>query len=414
MNLLVLFVFLSVLFFLLALILVFLLYDSYRKQKLYEDFSSGISESVIVFSQNMEFLYGLPVFMSDPLFKLLSSGRAFKDVLEPKSWSRLKLYFDNVVDHNEMPFVFSFDGGHGGGLIEKTEWYEIKAFVKRVSSREFNYVCFLKNISRENEFRKERERLNSELDLLLKNTGDFLWTFDVEDRTFRLLTPLTDDEHHMIPLSAGNVDVQSLLLGVDYENLNNVLNRRIQNYRNFGSKGDPYETISVRMYGRNNTLLWYGLRGTLAHDENNRLVFQGAARRMVNIFERSDTETSNTVDFFKAAHGFPDVRLFSMNTDYVVTGCNQAFATDFQFFEVSEVVGKQIQSVVNKKFLVPFMKIVTDVLESRRCASWKGKINSQGRLLLFNIVPVDFESNRVRKVLCFYTSLCEKDFIEEL
>ena len=89
-------------------ILVFLLREGIRKQQLYENFSGSVNEFIVVFSRNLEFIYGLPMYMSDPLFRWLSSGSTFQDLLGSKDWARMKLYFDEVEKHQNMSFVFSY------------------------------------------------------------------------------------------------------------------------------------------------------------------------------------------------------------------------------------------------------------------------------------------------------------------
>ena len=60
-------IFLSIVLLLSTVICVMLLRDNRNKQMLYKRFEGNLNEFIVVLSQKMEFLYGLPMFMSDPL-----------------------------------------------------------------------------------------------------------------------------------------------------------------------------------------------------------------------------------------------------------------------------------------------------------------------------------------------------------
>ena len=370
--------FISVMLLISTVICVLLLRDSRNKQRLYQRFDGCLNEFIVVLSQKMEFLYGLPTFMSDPLFMQLSHGRTFAEVLGVSSWNRMKSYFDEIEKHMEMPFLFSLLSDVGGNAdTAKSLWYEMRVSLDRVNAEEFYYVCFIRNISRENESRREREMLQERFDSLLQNTGDFLWSFDVEDRSMKLLTPMMDDEHRVIPQSVGYVDIHKMMPDGDYALLDSVLNDRVKDYRNFGFRGDPFETIKVRFYGPEKTLVWYGLRGKLCMDENNRLVLQGSARRKF-------------------------------------LGCNQAFATDFQIINPREINGKHLNQVVTRDFLPYLSKIVLEIFHSGRTITWKGRLGKSGRVILYNAVPLKNESNEVQSVLSVYMVLDREEFGETI
>ena len=157
-------------------IFVFLLREGIHKQRLYDKFQGSVNEFIVVLSRRLEFLYGLPMYTSDPLFARLSSGNIFQDLLRSKDWSRMKLYFDEVEKHQNMSFVFSveIDPTNANSDQSRVQWYEMKTVLDYVSVQEYRYICFIKNFTRENENRKERERIQVRLDNLLQNTGDFL------------------------------------------------------------------------------------------------------------------------------------------------------------------------------------------------------------------------------------------------
>ena len=171
---------------LLSLIAAILLLREYRnRQKLYTFFSGNLGEFIVVLSDKFEFITSLPQFMSDPLFDNLSKDRLFRDILPPKDWARLKLYFDDIDKHPEMPFMFSYKRDDGTML-----WFEMRCKHQRLSMDESRYVCLIKNISNIVEIQHRLEEAETKLKSLLRNTGDFLWKFDFESRQLSLLTPM--------------------------------------------------------------------------------------------------------------------------------------------------------------------------------------------------------------------------------
>ena len=228
-----------------------------------------------------------------------------------------------------------------------------------------------------------------------------------------------DEEHRVIPQSTGYVDIRKMMPESDIEFLNKNLNARVKDYHSFGSKGDPFQTIKVRLYGTDKTLVWYCFRGRLALDDENRLVFQGSARRMDSVLENSplaDNEDQSAM--LAAALSFPDVRVFRVDRDFSIQGCNQAFATDFQVLNPKDIYGKCLDAVVNREFLPYMTKLISDVFDSGRNVTWKGNFVRSDRLLMLNVVPIkskDINTNEdvTNAVLGVYMLLSHEDFQDE-
>ena len=73
-NWLIVLAFVSVILLVACIIFIFLLRENVNRQKLYDKFTGNVNEFIVVFSRRLEFLYGLPMYISDPLFGRLSSG----------------------------------------------------------------------------------------------------------------------------------------------------------------------------------------------------------------------------------------------------------------------------------------------------------------------------------------------------
>lgn len=391
-----------------CVILIMLLRDGRRRQLFYRRFDKNLNEFMVVFSQGLDFLYGLPVYLTDPLFDKLKKGKLLQDVLNDKNWGRLKLFLDETEKHFDMPFVFSIVDDVLGDV-----WYELRCFVERHSSGEIHYVCLFKNITKELELRREKERVRDSLDSLLQNTGDFLWSLDAETREFSLLTPLIDEEHRLVPQSVGVVDLEKMMPESDYEMFNKVLNDRIVKYREYGTRSDGYETMKLRLFGSDKFLVWYGFRGKLVHDENGKLQFRGTARKMDMVLENPNL--GNTTDsMLSAVLSFPDVRIFWLDREYKIQGCNQAFATDAKIVNLTDVYGKSLDSVVSIKFLPYFNKAISEVFANGKSVTWKGSFDRDGRILMMNVTLVRDGSGKGLFAMGTYLIIGESEFKDEL
>ena len=355
-----------------CVVCVMLLRDSRKKQKFYRRFGKNVGEGLVVLSQRLEYLYSLPLFAEDPLLELLVQGQSFQELLDSKDWGRMRLFFMETEKHRDIPFLFSVKLDDGGVL-----WYELRCFIHRVSVSEYHYVCFLKNISREQESRKERKALQDNLDLMVKTTGAFLWSMDVEKRLVKFLTPIMDEDFQVLPQSAGGIELSSLMPEEDVELLEKLMNRYIREYRSDKSviqKNKVYPPVRIRLFSKNGSMLWFNLRGLLGYDEEGNLVFQGVANRldlMLDNFIFDPEQNENAL--FSAAMSLPDLRVFWVDRDFKILGANQCFANAFRIVELSSIQGKTLGDVVDSKPLLYFNKVLSEVFETGKRMSWKSE-----------------------------------------
>ena len=85
---------------------------------------------------------------------------------------------------------------------------------------------------------------------------------------------------------------------------------------------------------------------------------------------------------------FPDIRVFWVDPNYIVRGCNQAFVTDFQIMSPNDAIGKCLDAVVNQQALPMMMRALTEVFDTGRSVSWKGFFGNIGKGIMYNMVPI--------------------------
>ena len=398
----------AVLLVVVCVVCVMLLRDSRKKQKFYKRFGKNVGEGLVVLSQRLEYLYSLPLFAEDPLLELLVQGTNFQDLLDPKDWGRMRLFFMETEKHRDIPFLFSIKMDDRDIL-----WYELRCFIHRVSLSEFHYVCFLKNISREQESRRERKSLQDNLDLMIKTTGAFLWSMDVEKRLVKFLTPIMDEDFQVLPQSTGGIELSSLMPEEDVELLEKLMNRYIREYRADKSvveKHKLYPPVRIRLFNKDGSLLWLNLRGLLGFDEEGNLVFQGVANRldlMMDNFIFDPDQNDNAL--FSAAMSLPDLRVFWVDRDYRLMGANQCFANAFRVRDLSSIQGKALGDVVDPKPLLYFNRVLSEVFETGRRMSLMTEGDKLDEPMIFNVVPLKVELGVVQQVLCAYIRIVPKN-----
>lgn len=379
--------------------------DNREKQKLYRMFAGHMGEYIVVLSPKMEFLYGLPIFSSDPFFNTLYRERSLENFLPAADWIRISAYFKDTDKHPNMPFVLSYDDGG-----ESPIWYELRCVKKYYSSVEYHYVCFVRNISREVEIRKNKEETEQKLKLLLENTGDFICRFDIENRKMTVLTQATADALRIIPVPVGEVDPLSLIPEHEYNLFLEQMNRQVLNYHRSGLLSDGDIETKIRGYRTDRSLVWYSLHCKMEKGDDDRLFYKGVARRMEVLLDTPTFDSKGERDIMLSASMlFPDIRTFWVDRNFVVLGGNQAFALDVQENDVKSVVGKSLNDLTSSLHFPIFIQKIGDVFDTQKGISWKDSYMRSDQLIVFNAVPLIAENNMVERVLCVYLILDQRE-----
>ncbi|SHK98107.1 hypothetical protein SAMN05720487_106119 [Fibrobacter sp. UWT2] len=382
---------------------VLLIRDLLHKQKIYSNFSGFLSDFLAIISKEGRLIDASPSYISDPLYNLIMRKKSFKKVFSAPEYKRFSEYIRGLDAYPDIPFVFSQDAGDG------LNWYEIRARQKQEG--DVHMVLLLKNVTLDVESRTQRDELKEKVDMLLQNTGDFLWSMDVDSRKFTFLTPLVDDEGRAIPRTQGVQDIRAMMPEEDYAFFDKHLNARIVEFRAKGQDFSETRGVRLRLEGENGKLDWYAFCGRLYTEENAKIVFRGSARRLDLQLETPVVETSAMSESTQvAALAFPDIRLFWIDREYKICGCNQAFSLAFGSPIPEEIEGKRLLEVVRPRYFSLFHGVLSEVFEKGLSKSWKGPFGVGKRLLWFNAVPLKRPDGYTYRVLGVYLQLDENDF----
>ena len=382
---------------------VLLIRDLLHKQKIYSSFSGFLSDFLVIISKEGRLIDASPSFISDPLYNLIMRKKSFKKVFSAPEYKRFSEYIRGLDAYPDIPFVFSQDAGDG------LNWYEIRARQKQEG--DVHMVLLLKNVTLDVESRTQRDELKEKVDMLLQSTGDFLWSMDVDSRRFTFLTPLVDDEGRAIPRTQGVQDIRAMMPEEDYAFFDKHLNARIVEFRAKGQDSSENRGVRLRLMGENGQLNWYAFCGRLYTEENAKIVFRGSARRLDLLLENPVVESSEVSESTQvAALAFPDIRLFWIDRDYRICGCNQAFSLAFGSPIPEDIEGKRLLEVVRPRYFSLFHGVLSEVFEKGLPKSWKGAFGVGNRLLWFNAVPLKRPDGYTYRVLGVYLQLDENDF----
>ncbi len=375
-----------------------------EKQSIYTQFPGHVDEFFLVMSAEGVLLDAAPRLFSDPFFEKICQEKRFETILSASEYARLQEYLKGVEAYPNIPFIFAFRSE------ADTRWYELRAHVqKKVGEK--NLLLLLKNVTMDVDSRNQRDRLQENVDMLLQNTGDFLWSFDVDSRQLTLLTPISDDEGRVVPRSVGVQNIHSLLLDEEYAMFEKRINARIVAFRATNQDSEENASIKMRLIGPEGKLIWYNFRCRLHMEENSKIVIRGSARRMDLLFDNPVFEESEDVDAAIATMlSFPDIRIFCVDRENKVVSCNQAFALDFRFTSPRGTFGKRLLEVVRPKYYSFIQGILSEVFESGRAKSWKGPFNRDRRLLWFNAIPLKRSDGFTYRVLGVYIQMDEDSF----
>jgi PAS domain-containing protein len=382
---------------------VLLIRDLLHKQKIYSNFSGFLSDFLVIISKEGRLIDASPSYISDPLYNLIMRKRSFKRVFSAPEYKRFSEYIRGLDAYPDIPFVFSQDAGDG------LNWYEIRARQKQEG--DVHMVLLLKNVTLDVESRTQRDELKEKVDMLLQSTGDFLWSMDVDSRKFTFLTPLVDDEGRAIPRTQGVQDIRAMMPEEDYAFFDKHLNASIVEFRAKGQDFSETRGVRLRLEGENGKLDWYAFCGRLYTEENAKIVFRGSARRLDFQLETPVVEASAMSESTQvSALAFPDIRLFWIDRDYKICGCNQAFSLAFGSPIPEDIKGKRLLEVVRPRYFSLFHGVLSEVFEKGLSKSWKGAFGVGKRLLWFNAVPLKRPDGYTYRVLGVYLQLDENDF----
>jgi hypothetical protein len=189
-----------------------------------------------------------------------------------------------------------------------------------------------------------------------------------------------------------------------------LINQRVLTYHRTGNIDDGDVNTKIRGYRTDKTLVWYDLHCKLEVNDDGHLFYRGVARRMDVMLDNPLFNSEEEKDaMLSAAMSFPDIRTFWVDRNFVIQGCNQAFALDMKRSDPEQIRGEALESLLSEKHSPMIVKKIDDVFNMQRSVIWRDLYMSSDQYIVFNAVPLTSEKGLVQRVMCLYLLLNRND-----
>lgn len=332
----------------------------------------------------------------------LLQGRFLKDFVHPDDLDLLFRSLEAPSGDDRLKMVL-FRCRHGS-----EGWCWVEMYGKKISikSKKKLLVCHFKNVDSFIKLRSNLVAIEKRLHIFLTLSSDIVWQFDVEKRELEVLTPIAFERHRIPSKIPGKTSMEELMPFQDMQLVENVINARVQHFSEYGRDVSNPEEIFIRLYGVDESHVWYSVKGLLDNDLDGRLMFFGTGhiveRALVNKIAPDAKE-----NLFDQMLSLPYVRIFWTDKEEICLGCNQAFASDFGLYNTNKVIGKSMNSLYSSNPLHSILKEkIEEIFETGKGCSGKAEFfigsGSVPHILFYSIMPLKDEKKDVYAIMGVY------------
>lgn len=369
-------------------------------KKLIEVFSQ---EFIASLSEDFSFLYVSPSSVNTiEMPPSLLKGRYLKEFVHPDDLDLLVRSLEAPISDDRIKTAV-FRCRHGS---EGWCWVEMYGKKIRWESKKKILVCYFKNVDSVIKLRSDHNSIEKRLQIFLRLSSDIVWEIDVEKRELSILTPVVFERHRVPSRTPGRVSMDEIMPAEDLRLVEKVINARVQHFSEYGRDVPSPEEIFIRLYGIDESRVWYSVRGLLDKNLDGRLMFFGSGH-LVDHALINKTSPEIKTGLFDSIMSLPYVRVFWVDKDQVYLGCNQTYASDLGQYNPSKVIGEHMQSFSVNAALGSILKDNTlRVIKTRQACSGKTELfigpDSVRHLLFYSFMPLEDESKSVSAVLGIY------------
>lgn len=285
-------------------------------------------------------------------------------------------------------------------------WVEMYGKKIRWESKRKVLVCYFKNVDSIIKLRSDYNSIEKRLQIFLKLSTDIVWEFDVEKRELNILTPIVYERHRIPSRTPCRISLDEMMPAEDLRLIENVINARVQHFSEYGRDVPIPEEIYVRLFGIDESRVWYSVRGLLDKNLDGRLMFFGSGH-MVDHTLVNKTSPDIKSYLFDSIMSLPYLRVFWVDQEQIFLGCNQTFASDLGQYNASKVIGESMHSFSMNVTLGTILKENTlRSIKTKQTCSGKAEIfigpNSVRHILFYSFTPLEDETKSVSAVLGIY------------
>lgn len=332
----------------------------------------------------------------------LLQGRYLKDFVHPDDLDLLLRSLETPLgDERVKTVVFRCRHGSEG-------WCWVEMYGKKIhyKAKKKILVCYFKNVDTVIKLRSDLTAIEKRLHIFLTLSSDIVWQFDVEKRELEIMTPIAFERHRIPSKTPGKVSMEELMPFQDMQLVENVINARVQHFSEYGRDVPNPEEIFIRLYGVDESHVWYSVNGLLDNDLDGRLMFFGTGH-IVGRTLMNKTPPDAKEKLFDQMLSLPYVRVFWANKNQVCLGCNQAFASDFGLYNTSKVIGESMDSLYSNNALHSILKEkIKEVFDTDKGCSGKAELfigsGSVPHILFYSLMPLKDEEKNTYAVMGVY------------
>ena len=371
-----------------------------EKKKIIEQYSQ---EFVASLSENLTFLYVSPSSVNTiEMSPSLLQGRYLKEFVHPDDLDLLLRSLEAPMSDDRLKTVI-FRCRHGS---EGWCWVEMYGKKIRWESNKKVFACYFKNVDSLIKLRSDYNNIEKRLHIFLRLSFDIVWEFDVEKRELELLTPIVFERHRVPSRTPGRVSMEEIMPIEDLRLIENVINARVQHYSEYGRDVPTPEEIFIRLFGIDESRIWYSIRGILDKNVDGRLMFFGSGHMMDHTLVNKTSPDIKT-NLFDSIMSIPYLRVFWIDQEQIYLGCNQTFASDLGQYNASKVIGESMHAFsVNAALGSIFKDTSLRVINTKEGCSGKSELfigpDSVRHLFFYSFIPLEDDSKTISAVLGVY------------
>lgn len=378
-----------------------------HKKNLVEVYSQ---ECIVAISEKLTFLYVSPSSVNTlELPSSLLQGREIREFVHPDDIDVLVRSLQGIMNNDSRTIgkenlnKVLFRCRHGS---EGWCWVEMYGKKNYWDSNIKALICYLKNVDTVMKLRSDLASLEKRMQIFLKLSYDIVWAIDVEKRELELLTPIVFERHKVPSRVPGVIPKQELMPIEDLHLIENVINARVQHFSEFEQDVPNPEEIFIRLYGVDESRVWYSLRGLFDRLPDGRLMFYGTGHLMDrSLVNKTSPEIKSYL--FDIIVSLPYVRVFRVDQDLVYVGCNQTFASDLGQYNTGKIIGESMDTFsMNATLKMVLKDNILRAFKSKRSCSGKAEFfmgsDDIPHVCFYSLIPLEDELKNVQAVMGIY------------
>ena len=319
--------------FLLAVFIVFRIYNRFKKQELvYKEIMATEDGVLLLLASDLKVINIYLSEESDRFYRILGNNSHFLNIVAKENHELVLATFDRAFKL-KIPQTVAFRLSRQT-LNGEDKWYKLNVRPVTLGNGNFAFACSVKNVNDIQRLQNLEETIAYEQKSLQRTSFDILWKLDIESRKVTLLNGISFERHGAIERAPGVYSLQDLVFPQDYNILEEKINFRVREFLKLGY--DPYEqsarVVNVRMRAPEYSSVWHGVSGFVFRSKVGKLYMYGSTHRIL-VKPFVNLSSLSITNIFNALMQMKTFRVFWCNNSGQILGGNENFILDSELFK---------------------------------------------------------------------------------